>query len=109
MTEALGVTDVQACGSVGLKCALIAEGDRDLYVHPVPYLKEWDTCAPEVVLREAGGWVSDCLGAPLRYNKPAPSMPHGIVACVRGIRDAVLSRIGPLYVAGVGAPVLQTP
>jgi 3'-phosphoadenosine 5'-phosphosulfate (PAPS) 3'-phosphatase len=53
-------------------------------VHPVPYLKEWDTCAPEAILREAGGQVADCLGEPLRYNKPDPRQPHGIVACGPG-------------------------
>ena len=48
MQEALGITDVRPSGSVGIKCALIAERQRDLYIHPVPYLKEWDTCAPEM-------------------------------------------------------------
>ncbi len=81
LQESLGIEDVEPCGSVGVKCSRIAEGRRDLYVHPVPYLKEWDTCAPEVLLREAGGEVTDCLGGRLEYNKPDPHQPHGIVAC----------------------------
>jgi 3'(2'), 5'-bisphosphate nucleotidase len=97
MQVALGITDVRPSGSVGVKCGLIARGERDLYVHPVPYLKEWDTCAPEVVLREAGGMVTDCLGGELRYNKPRPVQPHGIVACGPGAGGEVLARIGPLY------------
>lgn len=103
MSEALGVTDMKPSGSVGLKCALIAENERDLYVHPVPYLKEWDTCAPEVVLREAGGWVSDCLGEPLRYNKVKPVQPHGILACAGCISERMLTDIGPLYAATLTA------
>ena len=95
--EALGITDVAPCGSVGVKCSRIADGRRDLYVHPVPYLKEWDTCAPEVVLREAGGWVGDCLGDPLRYNKPDPRQPHGILATGRGARERALEVVRPLY------------
>jgi 3'(2'), 5'-bisphosphate nucleotidase len=67
-------------GSVGTKCALIAEGRADLYVHPVPYLKEWDTCAPEAVLRGAGGRVTDCLGGELTYGKANPVQPAGIFA-----------------------------
>ena len=86
----LGIHDVEPCGSVGVKCARIAEGRRDLYVHPVPYLKEWDTCAPEVVLREAGGWVSDCRGDALRYNKADPAQPFGIVACTPDVVAMVL-------------------
>jgi 3'(2'), 5'-bisphosphate nucleotidase len=95
--EALGITDVRPSGSVGVKCALIAEGERDLYLHPVPYLKEWDTCAPEAVLRAAGGTVTDCRGGPLRYNKPDPVMPDGILAAAPGVADGVVSRVVPLY------------
>lgn len=99
MVEVLGVRDVRPSGSVGIKCARIAEGERDLYIHPVPYLKEWDTCAPEVVLREAGGRVTDCRGHRLRYNKADPTQPDGILACVPALHAPVLDRIGPLYAA----------
>jgi 3'(2'), 5'-bisphosphate nucleotidase len=97
MREALGITDVLPCGSVGVKCARIVDDVRDLYVHPVPYLKEWDTCAPEVVVREAGGWVSDCRGEPLVYNKPRPVQPHGILACAPGVAEGALREVRPLY------------
>jgi 3'(2'), 5'-bisphosphate nucleotidase len=97
MRQALHITDVQPSGSVGVKCALIAEGKRDLYIHPVPYLKEWDTCAPEVLLREAGGRVTDCLGEPLRYNKTDPVQTHGIVACAAEVHAEVMRVIVPLY------------
>jgi len=99
MQEALGITDVRPSGSVGVKCGLIALGERDLYVHPVPYLKEWDTCAPEAILRAAGGDVTDCRGGPLRYNKPDPCQPYGIVACGPGVLEGVLPAIRPLYEA----------
>lgn len=97
MRDALGIEDVQPSGSVGIKCALIAEGRRDLYVHPVPYLKEWDTCAPEVILREAGGEVTDCLGNRLRYNKEDTRQPHGILATAPGVHGQVLRTVRPLY------------
>jgi 3'(2'), 5'-bisphosphate nucleotidase len=103
MQEALGITDVHPCGSVGVKCALIAEGERDLYIHPVPYLKEWDTCAPEVLIREAGGSVTDCYGEPLRYSKPDPVQPHGIIACAPGVAACVLSHVTPLFAETVFA------
>jgi 3'(2'), 5'-bisphosphate nucleotidase len=97
IADSLGVTDVNVSGSVGLKCALIAENLRDLYVHPVPYLKEWDTCAPEMILREADGWVSDCFGEPLQYNKPTPVQPNGIIACTSLIAERVVATVRPLY------------
>jgi 3'(2'), 5'-bisphosphate nucleotidase len=103
MQEELGITDVRPAGSVGLKCALVAEGERDLYVHPVPYLKEWDTCAPEVILREAGGTVTDCRGEPLAYNKPSPVQPHGILAAAPGVADRVGAALAAVY-AAAGQP-----
>lgn len=103
MRDALEITDVEPCGSVGVKCSRIAEDRRDLYIHPVPYLKEWDTCAAEIVLSEAGGHVTDCLGEPLRYNKPDPRQSHGILACAPGAHERVLERVRPLYLAALEA------
>jgi 3'(2'), 5'-bisphosphate nucleotidase len=93
----LGVTDEEQAGSVGVKCARIAEGTRDLYVHPVGHLKEWDTCAPEVIVREAGGTVKDCEGAPLRYGKREPSQPHGMLACGAGDATGLIDRVSGIY------------
>ncbi|HKK27442.1 MAG TPA: 3'(2'),5'-bisphosphate nucleotidase CysQ [Gemmatimonadota bacterium] len=82
LEEAFGDRGIEGvpCGSVGVKVGVIAEGRADLYVHPVPYLKEWDTCAPEAVLRGAGGRVTDCLGRPLAYGKDRPGQPEGLLA-----------------------------
>lgn len=80
LVEALGNVEVVRSGSVGIKCALIAAGEADLYVHPVPYLKEWDTCAPEALLRGAGGRVTDCGGRALEYGKADPRQLRGIFA-----------------------------
>lgn len=80
LEAALGEVEVILSGSAGSKCALVATGAADLYVHPVPYLKEWDTCAPEAMLRAAGGRVTDCGGEALRYGKADPAQPGGIFA-----------------------------
>jgi 3'(2'), 5'-bisphosphate nucleotidase len=100
LQEALGITDVSPCGSVGVKCTRIAHDERDLYLHPVPYLKEWDTCAPEAILREAGGSVTDCRGEPLRYNKRDPRQPHGIMACAPGVFEAAMGAWRGMYGTG---------
>lgn len=102
MAAALDVREQVPHGSVGLKCALLADGRAELYVHPVPYLSEWDTCAPEIVLREAGGAVTDCRGARLDYNKPDPKQPHGILATSRGVADPVRAEVMRIYAEGGG-------
>ena len=97
MQAALSIRDVIRSGSPGVKCGLIAGGKRDLYIHPTPLLREWDTCAPEMLIREAGGDVTDCLGNPLRYNKPDPVQRQGMAACAPDVIDWVLERITPLF------------
>jgi 3'(2'), 5'-bisphosphate nucleotidase len=89
-------TDIEPCGSVGLKCTRIAEGLRDLYLHPVPYMGEWDTAAPEIILAEAGGAVTDCRGKPLEYNKANPRQPHGILAAHPALVQKILPTIAEL-------------
>ena len=67
-------------GSVGVKIGLIAEQEADLYLHLSPGTKQWDTCAPEIVLTEAGGRLTDLFGKPLRYNAPRIDNRNGVVA-----------------------------
>ena len=70
-------------GSVGLKIGLIARQQADFYVHPNPGTKEWDTCAPDVILREAGGLMTDCWGRALHYNQPDIIRRFGVLASNR--------------------------
>ncbi|HLG20869.1 MAG TPA: inositol monophosphatase family protein [Bdellovibrionota bacterium] len=85
--------EIVLCGSVGLKCAMIAQDQADLYVHPVPFLKEWDTCAPEALLRGAGGIVTDCYGKEFRYGKKDPHQPGGIFAAPQEIWNRVAKEV----------------
>lgn len=50
-----------------LKFCLVAEGLADLYPRLGP-TSEWDTAAAHCVVRQAGGFVVDLQGKPLRYN-----------------------------------------
>jgi 3'(2'), 5'-bisphosphate nucleotidase len=77
---ALGVTDEMSVGSVGLKVALVCQGERDLYLYPGEQTKLWDTCGPEAILTAAGGRMSDLDGRPLVYNKADLNNRNGVVA-----------------------------
>ena len=50
---------------------------------PIPAPKNGDTCAPDVILREAGGLMSDCWGRALRYNQPDIIRRFGVLASNR--------------------------
>lgn len=96
VVKTLGFREEVQRGSVGVKVGLIVEKQCDLYVHLSPRTKHWDTCAPEVILREAGGEFTDLFGGKIHYNAPDVRNHNGIVA-TNGISHAtVLDQLQPL-------------
>jgi 3'(2'), 5'-bisphosphate nucleotidase len=87
----LGIHRVTEHGSVGVKCGLLAEGLGDVYLHPSGRSYRWDSCAPEAVLRAAGGVLTDFSGAPYRYDGAELENRQGIIACSVGALPMVLS------------------
>jgi 3'(2'), 5'-bisphosphate nucleotidase len=96
LVRALGVRAEVKCHSVGIKVGLLVEAQADLYIHLSPKTKQWDTCAPEAVLAEAGGRMTDLWGEPLRYNTEDVLNRNGLVASNGAAHDAVIARIAAL-------------
>lgn len=92
----LGIRDVRQNGSVGLKVGLIAEQICDLYIHLSPRTKFWDTCAPEVILQEAGGRLTNLFGEPYIYDLADVQNHNGILATNGAAHEMVVERIRPL-------------
>jgi 3'(2'), 5'-bisphosphate nucleotidase len=105
VVKALGVTEEVRRGSVGVKVGLIVEQQCDLYVHLSSRTKQWDTCAPEVILVEAGGRCSDLFGAPLEYNTVNVQNQNGLVASNGRGHDQVVEILKPLLVGFGRRPV----
>jgi 3'(2'), 5'-bisphosphate nucleotidase len=63
-----------------VKHMAVAGGELDAVINLSTGEMEWDTCAPEVVIREAGGSYTDGDGRPFRYNQPDPSHRRGSIA-----------------------------
>jgi 3'(2'), 5'-bisphosphate nucleotidase len=83
-------------GSVGLKVGLIVDRTCDLYVHLSPRTKFWDTCAPQIILEEAGGRMTDVFGFPLRYDIPDVQNHNGILATNGAAHEQSVLRLKPL-------------
>lgn len=83
-------------GSVGLKIGLIAEGKADLYVHLSPYTKLWDTCAPQIVLEESGGIMTNLFGEKINYRKEDTQNHNGILATNQRAYEKVLAKLKPV-------------
>lgn len=90
INERLGIRNHVRSGSVGLKVGLIAEGRAHLYLHLGSKTNHWDTCAPEAILREAGGVMTDTRGEQLKYNTPQTRNMYGVVATSGPLHAEVL-------------------
>jgi len=78
-----------------VKHMAMAEGALDACVNLSPGEQEWDTCAPEVVIREAGGAFTDGDGRPFRYNQPDLGHHRGSVASNGACHGALLELLRP--------------
>lgn len=83
-------------GSVGLKVGLIARQAADLYIHLSPRTKFWDSCAPQIILEEAGGRMTDLFGNSLRYDLHDVQNHNGILASNGAAHEATVERLRSL-------------
>ncbi|MGL6076951.1 MAG: inositol monophosphatase family protein [Fimbriiglobus sp.] len=66
--------------SAGVKLALVARGEADLYVNDYLNFHDWDICAGEILVTEAGGQVSLFNGDPVTYGGRGAHQRRGMVA-----------------------------
>jgi 3'(2'), 5'-bisphosphate nucleotidase len=69
-----GDYDVTNMGSA-LKICLVAEGIGDIYPR-LGLTSEWDTASADIIIREAGGQITQANGEKLIYNKPNVLNPY---------------------------------
>lgn len=94
--KTLGMKEEVQRGSVGIKVGLIVERQCDVYIHLSPRTKQWDTCAPEAILREAGGHFTDLFGHPLGYNNVDVQNRNGLVASNKAAHERIITELAPL-------------
>jgi 3'(2'),5'-bisphosphate nucleotidase len=91
----LGARAVALGASV--KYMALARGDLDLVINLSPGEMEWDTCAPEVVVREAGGAFTDGDGRAFQYNQSDPAHRRGSLASNGARHEALLAQLAPYF------------
>lgn len=87
MAERLGVTREVRSGSVGVKLAMVSNGEVDLYLHPSGGTKRWDACGPDAILAGAGGVLTDFHGKAIDYTSGQVHNDSGLLAS-NGTRHA---------------------
>ena len=82
------VMTVESRNSAAYRLALVAAGQFDAVISLTPK-RDWDLAAAELICREAGGIVTDRLGAPLRYNR-ASAAHSSVIAANPALHAAIL-------------------
>jgi 3'(2'), 5'-bisphosphate nucleotidase len=94
----LGLPEAHKVFSIGLKLCTIALGATDLYVNPYTHCSTWDTCAPQVILQESGGTLTDMHGLALSYNDPVTTKhSRGLVGSNGSMHDTVIATFSALF------------
>jgi 3'(2'), 5'-bisphosphate nucleotidase len=83
--------------SAGVKLAMVARGEVDLYVNTYPNFSDWDICAGDLLVTEAGGQVTEISGSPVRYGTPDNAQRGGLLA-TNGRLHAEATRLARAFV-----------
>lgn len=67
-------------GISGAKVCMIARGDAEAHVNTNFRACKWDIAAPQIILEEAGGIVTDLDGHPIDYKKDDAHLDRSYVA-----------------------------
>ncbi len=72
----------------------VAKGQASLYIcSRKNTMHIWDTCAPSIILQEAGGKTTDLYGKPLDYSFKSDNHEKGIVCSNNYIHQNVINKI----------------
>jgi 3'(2'), 5'-bisphosphate nucleotidase len=80
--------------SAGIKLALVARGEADIYLNTYDAFHDWDICAGHILVEEAGGQVTGTTGQVLRYGLPDAWQKDGLLATNGRVHTAALAVIG---------------
>ena len=93
-----GITSRVAMGA-STKLVAVAAGELDAVINLGSGECEWDTCAPEIIVREAGGMYTDATGAAFRYNLPDPKHHRGSICSNAACHAALVTALAPYLLA----------
>jgi len=66
--------------SAGVKLAMVARGEGELYLNTYSKFHDWDICAGHLLVTEAGGDVTMLHGESIRYGQPDYAQHGGLLA-----------------------------
>jgi 3'-phosphoadenosine 5'-phosphosulfate (PAPS) 3'-phosphatase len=88
LVEKLPCVGYIVSGSIGLKICRVADGSADLFVKDVA-VRDWDLAPGDLVLREAGGVLTDLEGRPIEYSSGMEQTGGLVAAASAGLARRV--------------------
>jgi len=88
----LGITNTSTIGST-LKVMEISSGRADVYLTTTNKMSQWDTCASNCIISEAGGKMTDISGHDLVYNTKNIKHENGLLVTNRFVHEKAVSKI----------------
>jgi 3'(2'), 5'-bisphosphate nucleotidase len=82
--------------SAGLKLAIVARGEAELYVNDYANFHDWDVCAGHVLVEEAGGRVTLFDGSPVTYGGTGSRQRRGMIASNGQVHDEAVKKLAAL-------------
>ena len=79
-----------------LKVTEIASGEAEIYVTTTNKMKQWDTCASNCIISEAGGKMTDISGKDMVYNTEVVNHENGILVTNGIIHQDALDAVSRL-------------
>lgn len=82
--------------SAGLKMAWIARGLADVYINTYDNFSDWDICAGDILVSEAGGIVTGIRGEQIRYGQTGFRQKRGMIAANASIHPAIVQALAAM-------------
>jgi 3'(2'), 5'-bisphosphate nucleotidase len=79
--------------SGGVKMAMVARGDADVYANTYERFFDWDICAGHILVTEAGGTVTNLAGDPIVYQNTDFAQHKGLLATNGTGHDEIVRKL----------------
>jgi 3'(2'), 5'-bisphosphate nucleotidase len=93
VVRALGPAKVVETYSAGIKLAAVARGEAEVYVNDYTGIHDWDVCAGQILVEEAGGRVTLFDGEAVVYGAPSAKLRRGLVATNGHLHEETVRRL----------------
>ena len=95
LLDEMEISVVTSIGS-SLKVTEIASGEAEIYLTTTNKMKQWDTCASNCIISEAGGKMTDISGKEMVYNTESVNHENGILVTNGLIHQDALDAVSRL-------------